>query len=585
MLENIFRKNSKLISNLSALTIIITFGWIRPLIVYFYNVDIKYPIIVPMLAIILILEIFFIKNIKRSSITSYEIIIGIYIGIYFVYASSNVDSIITPILTILTALLVFEEIIKNSRYKKIFTIALGMISIGVFFISISEDYGEYKNIYDSSKGYKECSILNELPVPINALERNYKLNLDNIEKSTGYRIKNLDIQWEDNPLYIGELVDKQWIILDKAIDGKSTIYTMQKGINTIAIKINSDSMLVGIYNDPIKKKLNNMTLDEKIGQMIISGFDGTNLNSEITTLMTELKVGGVILFKRNIESSQQLKKLTQDIKDLNKEISPFISIDEEGGRVSRIPKDTKKFPTSMSIGESNDVEYAYKNGKELGNTLKDLGINMNHAPVLDIYSNPNNTVIGDRAFGTNEDIVSKMGIATMNGIADANIIPTVKHFPGHGDTDIDSHFGLPIVKKDLNELNKFEFIPFKKAIDEKCDAVMVSHIILEKIDPQYPSTLSKKVVTDILKKDLGFNGVVITDDINMGAITQNYSLKDACIKSIQAGVDILLIGNDVNITKKAIDEIKTAIESKIIDESRVNESVYKVLKLKEKYSI
>ncbi|MGL5750355.1 MAG: glycoside hydrolase family 3 N-terminal domain-containing protein, partial [Paraclostridium sp.] len=225
----------------------------------------------------------------------------------------------------------------------------------------------------------------------------------------------------------------------------------------------------------IKDKIENMTLEEKIGQMIVAGFNGTKVNEEVNTLVKDLKVGGVILFSRNIENSAQLKNLNDNISKLNKDIELFISIDEEGGRVTRLPSDTIKFKSAKEIGETGDLDYAYENGENIGMTLKEHGFNMDFAPVLDIYSNPKNTVIGDRAFGSDEKIVSDMGIATMKGIEEGCVVPVVKHFPGHGDTEVDSHFGLPIVTKDLKELEKFEFIPFKKAIKEGCDVVMVSH--------------------------------------------------------------------------------------------------------------
>ncbi|HSQ89321.1 beta-N-acetylhexosaminidase [Romboutsia sp.] len=328
-----------------------------------------------------------------------------------------------------------------------------------------------------------------------------------------------------------------------------------------------------------------MTIDEKIGQMILAGFNGTQTNQYTNTLINDFKVGGVILFTRNIESSQQLKKLTNDINKSNNNIPLFISVDEEGGRVSRLPDDVFKFPKASEVGQINDENYAYENGKKLGNTLNEHGINMDHAPVIDIYSNPKNTVIGDRAFGTDENIVSKMGIATMKGLEDANVIPTVKHFPGHGDTEVDSHFGLPIVNKSLEELKSFEFIPFKKAIENNCDVIMVSHIILDKIDNTNPSSLSKKIITDILRNDLGFNKVIMTDDMNMAAITNNMSVEKASTESIKAGSDIILIGNNVEIVKAVIEEIKLAVDSNEISETRINESVYRILKLKEKYKI
>ncbi|MBN8047740.1 beta-N-acetylhexosaminidase [Paraclostridium bifermentans] len=331
----------------------------------------------------------------------------------------------------------------------------------------------------------------------------------------------------------------------------------------------------------IVEKIDKMTLDEKIGQMILSGFNGTCFNEELNTLLNDLKVGGVILFSRNIEDSKQLKKLTSDIIDTNQDIPFFISIDEEGGRVSRLPKDIKKFESSKSIGDRGDEKYAYENGREIGRILKNHNINMNFAPVLDIYSNPKNTVIGDRAFGDNEKVVSSMGIATMKGLRDENIIPVVKHFPGHGDTEIDSHLGLPIVEKNLKQLNELELIPFNKAIENGVGAVMVSHILIKEIDDKYPATLSYTMINDILRNDMKFENIVITDDMLMKAITDYISIEEASVKSIKAGADIILIGSDINKTKSVIERIKLAVTNNEISEERIDKSVYRILKQKE----
>lgn len=331
----------------------------------------------------------------------------------------------------------------------------------------------------------------------------------------------------------------------------------------------------------IVEKIDKMTLDEKIGQMILSGFNGTCFNEELNTLLNDLKVGGVILFSRNIEDSKQLKKLTSDIIDTNQDIPFFISIDEEGGRVSRLPKDIKKFESSKSIGDRGDEKYAYENGREIGRILKNHNINMNFAPVLDIYSNPKNTVIGDRAFGDNEKVVSSMGIATMKGLRDENIIPVVKHFPGHGDTEIDSHLGLPIVEKNLKQLNELELIPFNKAIENGVGAVMVSHILIKEIDDKYPATLSYTMINDILRNDMKFENIVITDDMLMKAITDYISIEAASVKSIKAGADIILIGSDINKTKSVIERIKLAVTNNEISEERIDKSVYRILKQKE----
>lgn len=329
-------------------------------------------------------------------------------------------------------------------------------------------------------------------------------------------------------------------------------------------------------------KINEMTLDEKIGQMVLSGFNGTDFNGELDTLINDLKVGGVILFSRNIEDSKQLKKLNLDIEEANKNIPVFISIDEEGGRVNRLAKNIKRFESAKSIGDKGDIKYAYENGKEIGKTLKAYKINMNFAPVLDIYSNSKNTVIGDRAFGNNEKIVETMGIATMQGLKDEDVIPVIKHFPGHGDTEVDSHIGLPVVEKSIDQLYDFELVPFKKAIESGVDAVMVSHILMKQIDDKNPATLSYNLITEILRNDMKFSNVVITDDMCMKAITNRLSVEEASIKSIKAGSDIILIGSDIGKTKSVIEKIKLEVETNEISEKRIDESVYRILKLKEK---
>ena len=349
--------------------------------------------------------------------------------------------------------------------------------------------------------------------------------------------------------------------------------------------INGTDEIMREEKEPIDDKINSMTLDEKIGQMIITGFNGSEYNDDMDRLINEYKVGGVILFARNIEDSNQMIDLTRALQENNNNLPLFISIDEEGGRVSRLPDDVEKFPSAFTIGLINDQQTAYENGKEIGYTLKRLGINLDYAPVLDIYSNENNTVIGYRAFSTEESIVSTMGIATMEGIEDADIIPVVKHFPGHGDTEVDSHYGLPIVYKTLEELRNFEFIPFVKAIESGCDVIMVSHIILNEVDSINPASLSKIVISDLLRKDMGFDKVVITDDMSMGAITSIMSIEEACIKSIEAGCDILLLGNAYEEIEQVINSIKLKLYNGEISEEQINKSVKRILELKKKYNM
>ena len=340
-------------------------------------------------------------------------------------------------------------------------------------------------------------------------------------------------------------------------------------------------------NNEIKNKLKKMTIDEKIGQLIIAGFDGTTVNDELRSLILEKYVGGVILFSKNVESASQVVALNNEIKEINKvNKSPiFISVDEEGGLVSRMPSEFKDIPTNSDIAKYDDEDLSYNIGKVIGEEISSLGFNMDFAPVLDINSNPNNPVIGDRSFGDNEAIVSKLGIATMKGLKDSNVIASVKHFPGHGDTSVDSHVGLPVVEHDLERLKSFELVPFKKAIDAGADMVMVSHIMLPKIDEKEPATLSKTIITDILRKDMNYNGVVVTDDMTMGAIINNYDIGEAAVKSINAGVDIVMVCHQYDNVIKVIDAIKEAVKNGTITEERLDKSVERILKLKDKYNI
>lgn len=339
--------------------------------------------------------------------------------------------------------------------------------------------------------------------------------------------------------------------------------------------------------DPIKEQIKEMSLEEKIGQIVMVGLEDYTLDDNSRKMIENYYVGGFIIFSKNVEDSAQLLSLINSLKETNSKnrIPLFISIDEEGGRVSRIPKEIKKLPANRKIGQMNNKELSYKIGTILAEELNMFGFNMDFAPVLDINSNPKNPVIGDRAFGAEPDIVSNLGIQTMKGIQSGRVISVIKHFPGHGDTSVDSHVGLPTIDHDLERLKSFELVPFKEAIDNEADAVMVAHILLSKIDSDYPSSLSKTVITNILREDLGFDGVVITDDMTMGAISENYEIGNAAIKAINAGSDIVLVAHGFENSITVIDSIKAAVENGVIPGERLDESVYRVLKLKQKYNI
>ncbi|ADU31999.1 beta-N-acetylhexosaminidase [Evansella cellulosilytica] len=337
----------------------------------------------------------------------------------------------------------------------------------------------------------------------------------------------------------------------------------------------------------LNREIDEMTLEEKIGQMFIIGFHGTEVDGHLEKMLKENHVGGVILFSRNISNLEQLFSLTNGIKKENNDGIPlFISIDEEGGRVSRLPATATKFPPNEVIGKLENKQLSYEVGSIIGRELSALGFNMNFAPVLDIYSNPDNEVIGDRAFGDNPKIVSELGISTMEGLADQSIIPVVKHFPGHGDTEVDSHYGLPQVNHTLDHLKNFELRPFQQAIQHGADAVMTAHITFPNVDDtQLPATLSKVMINDVLREKMGFDGVVITDDIVMEAIAANFSVEEAVYKGIQAGIDIFLISSDVEAQQQAMDELLRMVHDGEIQEERIDESVKRILQVKNKYSL
>ncbi|MGG1678527.1 beta-N-acetylhexosaminidase [Neobacillus sp. NRS-1170] len=339
--------------------------------------------------------------------------------------------------------------------------------------------------------------------------------------------------------------------------------------------------------DPIQEQLNKMTLNEKIGQMIIAGFDGITVNSNTQNLINKYKPGGLILYQTNVKDAAQLVNLTNAIKIANSKnrVPLFISVDQEGGRVHRMPTSIQNTPSARIIGNKNDQKYAYNIGKVIAYELQAFGFNTDFAPVLDIQSNPNNTVIGDRSFGTNSSIVSKMGVSMMKGIGAGKIIPVIKHFPGHGDTSVDSHLELPLVQNDLTRLKTVELVPFNNAIKEHADMVMVAHILVKKIDPNYPASMSKTIITDLLRKQYRFRGVVISDDMTMGAIAKHYNLKDAAVRAVNAGSDIILVGHGMDNVATVYNSIYSAVTNHTISEDTINKSVYRILSLKHKYNL
>ena len=335
------------------------------------------------------------------------------------------------------------------------------------------------------------------------------------------------------------------------------------------------------------KKMEEMTLEEKIGQMIVAGISGTTATKNTRSLINDYQVGGIIFYASNMNDSPQTLQLLNQIKKTNSQhtFPLFLGIDQEGGRISRLPKEITNLPTNEEIGKMNNPSYSYRLGTLLGKELNAFGFNMNFAPVLDVNSNPDNPIIGNRSYGNDPNIVSELGIKTMKGLQSQQVISVIKHFPGHGDTAVDSHLKLPIVDKSLDQLNQMELIPFKQAISNGADIVMIAHILLPELDPKFPSSMSKPIITDVLRKQLGFNGVVITDDMTMKAITDNFDIESSSVESIKAGSDLILVAHDYAKIVSVIDSIKHAVKSGELTEDRIDESVGRILNLKLKYGL
>lgn len=336
------------------------------------------------------------------------------------------------------------------------------------------------------------------------------------------------------------------------------------------------------------KQLANLSIEDKIGQMIISGFPGTELDTETEDLIRKGQLGGVILFGPNIHDQKQLQTLINEVKESNGEgqLPLFISVDEEGGRVSRLPEGKTEFPSNQQIGKYNNADLSAQIGSVIGTELGAFGFNLNFAPVLDIFSNPENTVIGNRSFGDSAETVSELGIATMKGMQETGVIAAVKHFPGHGDTKVDSHIGLPVVQKTKEELAELELVPFQAAIEDGADMMMAAHIQYPKIDASLrPASLSEIMLSTLLREEMGYDGVVITDDLEMGAIQQNYGSGEAALMAIQAGADVVLFGHTPAKAEKAYNTLLQAVRKGELSAADIDRKVLRILTLKYKYEL
>jgi beta-N-acetylhexosaminidase len=307
---------------------------------------------------------------------------------------------------------------------------------------------------------------------------------------------------------------------------------------------------MNIHNEPkiVQRMVECLVVTElktKIAQMLMVGIGGNELTTEELELCRYHGFGGFILFSRNCRNPSQIGSLCPSLSKTAGENLPFIAIDEEGGRVHRLPPPFTHFPAAAVIGQTGNPDLAYRVGRATAAELTLLGINLNFAPVLDVDSNPMNPIIGDRSFGTTPGQVIATALAWSEGLRSSGIIPCGKHFPGHGDTDKDSHLDLPVVAKSLTELQAVELEPFLHACRSRIEALMTAHVVYPALDERLPSTLSSRIVTGKLREELGYEGVVFSDDMEMKAITENFDTEEAALLCVRAGVDVLLYCHDL----------------------------------------
>lgn len=396
-------------------------------------------------------------------------------------------------------------------------------------------------------------------------------------------------------------------------------------ILALAMAFGAAAFAENAEGDPLETILSGMTLRDKVAQMMIASFrvwqevppEGedmpeeeppreniTQLNDEIRDMVSRNHFGGILLFGQNIVDAEQTLRLIADFQATNQAgggLPQIVFTDQEGGNVNRIPYGTQGI-SNMALGATGETENARAMAAIFGEELGLLGIQADFAPVVDVNNNPNNPVIGIRSFSDDPQTAAAFGKAYIQGLHDAGILSTAKHFPGHGDTDTDSHTGAPVIDKTYEELKECELIPFQAAIDAGTDMIMTAHIQYPQIETGtytststgesifLPATMSRTILTDILRGDMGFDGVIVTDALDMKAIADHFTVEDTVRLTIGAGVDMLIVPpvTDTNVFRLVQTYVDTAValvESGEIDESRIDESVLRILKLKQKYGI
>jgi len=328
-----------------------------------------------------------------------------------------------------------------------------------------------------------------------------------------------------------------------------------------------------------------LSLEEKVGQVFMFGFPGKDPEGA-RELVLDLKVGGIIYFARNTGSVREVASLSHVLQGWamgshSGGVPLFISADQEGGIVSRLTEGIPVMPGAMSLAAAGGPELVYEVSRATAIQLRSAGINMNLAPVLDVNDNPENPVIGVRSFGSDPHKVAELGSAATRGFMAGGVVPVGKHFPGHGNTSIDSHLDLPVISLPRTRLDQVELVPYRRAIAEGLPAIMSAHIVFQTVDPGRPATLSAPVLQGLLRKELGFQGVIMTDCLEMNAISKDPGTVQGAVMAFKAGCDMLLISHTRDLQKRAYEALLEAVRIGEVSEERLNQAVARILRLKE----
>ena len=321
-----------------------------------------------------------------------------------------------------------------------------------------------------------------------------------------------------------------------------------------------------------------------MGELLIAGFDGHSLPAELKSIAREFGLGGVILFPRNIGEPDEVAELCYEAARLGRDVPLWTSVDQEGGRVARLKAPFTEWPPMSTIGRSGDEQLTARFARALASELRAVGITLDYAPVLDVFTNPQNRVIGDRALSEKAVEVARLGSMIIRELQAEGIAACGKHFPGHGDTMADSHLELPLVEHPIERLREVEFVPFKAAIDAGVASIMTAHVFLPALDEERPATLSKRIVSGLLRDELKFDGLILSDDLEMKAVSSQYSAGSAAVMAVEAGCDgVLICSANHTAQAEALESLIHAIEEQRLRDTRVEDALKRQVLAKERF--